>query len=99
MHRITNRGREEANQIVDRYTGPVFTDKVRKMKMAAVELKYMAGFKVVQPAHYLVPYHYQERLATHLIKLKKDGVITLPSPPTAYSTLPSQRRRPRRASG
>ena len=67
MHRITNRGREEAKQIVDRYTGPVFTDKVRKMKMAAVKLKYMAGFKVVQPAHYPVPYHYQERLATRLL--------------------------------
>ena len=83
---------------MDRYTGPVFTDKARKLKMAAVELKYMAGFKAVQPAHYPVPYHYQERLATHLIKLKKDGVITLPSPSTAYSTLPSQRIRPRRAS-
>ena len=84
MHRITNRGREEAKKIVDRYTGPVFTDKVRKMKMAAVELKYMAGFKAVQPAHYPVPYHYQERLATHLIKLKKDSVIMRlnPSEPT-----------------
>ena len=45
------------------------------MKMEAVEQKYEAGFKAVQPARYPVPYHYQERLATHLRKLEKEGVI------------------------
>ena len=43
-------------RIVNRYKGPVFTDKVGKMKMEAVELKYEAGFKTVQPACYPVPY-------------------------------------------
>ena len=60
---------------MDRYIGLVFTDKVGKMKVAPVELKYEAGFKAVQPARYPVPYHYQERLATHLKKLEKEGVI------------------------
>ena len=50
------------------------------MKMEAVELKYEAGFKVVQPARYPVPYHYQERLATHLRKLEKEGVIEKVNP-------------------
>ena len=51
LHRIKDRGREEAIRIVDRYKGPVFTDRVGKMKMEAVKLKYKAGFKAAQPAH------------------------------------------------
>ena len=49
--------REEATKIVNRYKAPVFTDRVGKMKMEAVELKYEDGFKQVQPARYPVPYH------------------------------------------
>ena len=44
-------------RIVNRYKGPVFTDRVGKMKMEAVKLKYEAGFKPVQPARYPVPCH------------------------------------------
>ena len=33
LHRITDRGREEARRIMDRYKGPIFTDRVGKMKM------------------------------------------------------------------
>ena len=48
LHRITDRGREEARQRVDRYRGPVFTDKDWEMKGALVEQKYEAGFKAVR---------------------------------------------------
>ena len=40
------------------------------MKVEVVKLRYEDGFKSVQPARYPVPYHYQERLATHLKKLE-----------------------------
>jgi hypothetical protein len=50
-------------------------DRVGKIKMEAVKLKYKDGFKSVQPARYPVPYHYQERLATHLRKLEAEGVV------------------------
>ena len=40
-------GKEEANQIVNRYKGPVFTDRVGTMKVKEVELRYEDGFKPV----------------------------------------------------
>ena len=64
LHRVKTKGKEEAMRIVNRYKGPVFMDKVGRMKMEAVELKYEVGFKAVQPARYPVLYHYQERLAS-----------------------------------
>ena len=45
------------------------------MKKEAVELKYEDGFKPVQPARYPDPYHYQERLATHLRKQESNTNI------------------------
>ena len=48
--------------------------------MEAVKLKYEDGFKPVQPARYPVPYHYQERLATHLRKLEAEGVVEKVNP-------------------
>ena len=38
--------------------------------------RYEEGFKQVQLARYTVPYHYQERLAMHLKKLKAEDTIT-----------------------
>jgi len=35
----------------------------------------MAGFRPTPPPRYGVPFHYQDRLTTHLQKLKQDGVI------------------------
>ena len=52
LHKVKTKGKEEATKIINRYKGPVFTDRVGKMP--------------VQPARYPVPYHYQERLATQL---------------------------------
>ena len=69
LHKVKTKGKEEAVRIINRYKGPVFTDKVGKMK---IEVKYEAGFK---PARYPVPYHYQERLATHLRKVEAEGVV------------------------
>ena len=45
----------------------MFTDKVGLMKVEEVKLRYEKGFKLVQPARYQVPYHYQERLETRLL--------------------------------
>ena len=45
------------------------------MKMEVVEFKYKDRFKPVQLARYPVPYHYQERLATHLRKLEAEGMV------------------------
>ena len=34
----------------------------------------------MQPVRYPVPYHYQERLATHLRKLEAEGVVVKLNP-------------------
>ena len=36
LHKVRTKGKEEAARIVNRYKGPVFTDRVGKMKMEAV---------------------------------------------------------------
>ena len=61
--------KKETMKILDSYTGPVFSDKIGKIKMEPVHLQYEPGFKAIQPHLYGVPYHYQDRLATHLHKL------------------------------
>ena len=33
LHKVKTKGKEEATRIVNRYKGPVFTDRVGKMKM------------------------------------------------------------------
>ena len=58
----------------------MFTDRLGRMKVEAVKLRYEDGFKPVQPARYPVPYHYQERLGTHLKNLKAEGVIERVNP-------------------
>ena len=78
--RVETKGKEEANRIVSGYKGPVFTDKVGLMKVEEVKLRYEEGFKPVQPARYQVPYHYQDRLERHLIKLEKEGMIERMNP-------------------
>ena len=79
-HKVNTKGKEEATNIVNRYKGPVFTDRLGKMKMEVVEFKYEDRFKPVQLARYPVPYHYQERLATHLRKLEAEGMVERVSP-------------------
>ena len=80
LHKVKTKGKEEATEIINRYKGPVFTDRVGKMKVEEVELRYKDGFKLVQPARYPVPYHYQERMATHLRKLEAEGVAERVNP-------------------
>ena len=48
LHKVKTKGKEEAMRIVNRYKGPVFTDKVGRMKIEAVKLKYEAGVHRVQ---------------------------------------------------
>jgi hypothetical protein len=80
LRRVKTKGKEEANQIFNRYKGPVFTDRVGRMKVEELKLRYEEGFKPVPPARYPVPYHYQERLATHLKKLEAEDVIKKVNP-------------------
>ena len=87
LHEVETKGKEEANRIVSRYKGPVFTDKVGRMKVEEVRLRYEEGFKPVQPARYQVPYHYQERLEVHLKKLEKEGVIEKVNPAEAVNCI------------
>ena len=75
LRSISAPGKAEAQRQVERYMGSVFSEQIGKMKVKPVELQYEAGFRAVQPARYPVPYHYQERLTTHLKKLKKEGVV------------------------
>ena len=80
LHKVKTKGKEEATKIVNGYKGSVFTDRVGKMKIEAVELKFEDGFKPVQRARYPVLYHYRERLATHLRKLEAEGVVEKVNP-------------------
>ena len=75
MYKIPEAGRREAEHIVHEYTGSVFTDRIGAMKVPPIILQYKKGFRPTQPPRYSVPYHYQDRLATHLKQLTKEGVI------------------------
>ena len=66
LQKITNKGKEGARRIIQKYMGSVFSDRVGKMKVKPVKLRYKKGFKPVQPARYPVPYHYHTRLDNHL---------------------------------
>ena len=77
---ISSQGRAEAQSIVEKHTGSVFSEKVGRMKVKPIELQYEPGFRPVQPARYPVPFHYRDKLATHLKKLEKDGVIEKVNP-------------------
>ena len=67
--------KREAQKIVDEFTGPVYTDRTGKAQTTAVTLQYESGFKPTQPPRLPVPYHYQERVAAHLRKLKSEDII------------------------
>ena len=70
LHKVKTKGKEEATEIINRYKELVFMDRVGTMKVEEVEFRNEDGFKLVQPAMYPVPYHYQERQPTHLRNLK-----------------------------
>ena len=67
--------RSAAEKIAAQYTGTVLTDKVGSMRIRPVKLRYEADFKPTQPPRYPVPFHYKDRLSTHLDKLRREGVI------------------------
>ena len=70
LHKVKTKGKEEATEIINRYKELVFMDRVGTMKVEEVEFTNEDGFKLLQPARYPVPYHYQERQPTHLRKLE-----------------------------
>ena len=72
---ITKEDRERTDAIVQRYSNSVFSNHIGKIKTDPVELQYGKGFKPIQPPRILVPFHYQERLARHLEKLREEEVI------------------------
>ena len=75
FHKISSKGKEGTRRIINKYMGLVFFDRIGRMTMRPVKLRYKQGFKPVQPARNPVPYHYEERPTTHLKQLVKDGVI------------------------
>ena len=66
---------EECMATVQEYTGPVFTERTGHMKTSAITLQYDTGFQPMQPPRIPVPYHYRDRLAVHLQKLKSEDII------------------------
>ena len=67
--------RREALTIISRYSGTVLTERIGCMKIPPVKLQYEEGFRPVQPPPYPIPYHYRDRLAEHIKRLKKEGII------------------------
>ena len=45
------------------------------MQIPPVTLQYERGLKPTQPPRYPVPYHYQDKLTTHLQQLTREGII------------------------
>ena len=74
-HPVSATAKHEAEKIVEEFTGPVFTDRTGQMKTQSIVLQYEPGFRPIQPPRHPVPYHYQDRVATHLRKLKAEDII------------------------
>ena len=75
MQFVSANGKTEAWRLVDKYTGPVFSHTIGRMRIPPVALQYKVGFRAIQPPRYPVPNHYQDRMEVHLRKLKKESVI------------------------
>ena len=71
----TDKERQETMDIVKEFTGSVFTDKIGLVKVRPVKLEYEKGFDPAQPPRYPIPYHYRDRVSSHLDKLRSEGVI------------------------
>ena len=74
-HPVSATAKHEAEKIVEEFIGPVFTDRTGQMKTQSIVLQYEPGFRPIQPPRHPVPYHYQDRVATHLRKLKAEDII------------------------
>ena len=61
--------------VVNKFKGTSISDRIGKVRVKPVRLEYERGFRPVQPRHFAVPYHYQEKLSKHLQKLREDGII------------------------
>ena len=58
-----------------KYMGLFFSERIGYMKVTPVQLECEQKFKLVKPAHYPVPYYYQNRLGEHIKKLRKERVM------------------------
>jgi hypothetical protein len=76
LHEVETKGKEEGNRMVSRYKGPVFTNRVGRMEVEEVKLRYEEGFKPRL-----------ERLEVHLKKLEREGVIQKDNPAEAVDCI------------
>ena len=74
---LTSKGKEEIEEVVNRYKGSVFNDtKIGCMKIQPIHLDYDADFKPRQPSFRNIPFFYQEQVSNLLSFLKEEGVIS-----------------------
>ena len=71
-------------QLVEEFTGTVFTDKIGCMKTSPVVLDFDPKFKPTQPPYRPIPIHYRDKISSHLQKLRDEGIITNVDPRKSY---------------
>ena len=71
-------------QLVEEFTGTVFTDKIGCMKTSPVVLDFDPKFKPTQPPYRPIPIHYRDKISSHLQKLRDEGIITDVDPRKSY---------------
>ena len=69
---LTSKGKEEIEEVVNRYKGSVFNDtKIGCMKIQPIHLDYDADFKPRQPSFRNIPFFYQEQVSNLLSFLRR----------------------------
>ena len=82
---ISDAGRKEINQLIDKYKGLVFKENgIGKMKCDPIHLDYDPVHKPSLPPFHNVPLHYQKEVSDHLEFLRCQGVITDVDPKKSY---------------
>ena len=82
---MTTEGKEEIEELVNRYKGSVFNDtKIGCMKIQPIHLDYDTDFKPQQPSFRNIPFFYQEQVSKLLRFLKEEKVISDVDPRQSY---------------
>ena len=69
--------RRKVEQLIDRYTGLVFSDdKIGRIKIDPIHLDFDEQFHPNQPSFHNVPIHYRPQVSAHLQFLREQGAIT-----------------------
>ena len=71
-------------QLVEEFTGTVFTNKIGCMKTSPVVLDFDPKFKPTPPPYRPIPIHYRAKISSHLEKLREEGIITDVDPRKSY---------------